>query len=108
MRVTRTGDKASNRGAWIAQEPRIVLGVLTPDSCVKVSSVVSDGELDRDNNTPVMVEAVQVRAERAVSIVAFIAVGSGTSTIISVEVTISVRRCECHQGAFPGPCGTGQ
>ena len=107
MRVTCTGDKASNRGARIAQKPRIVLGVLTPGSCVKVS-VVSGGELDRDNNMPVMVEAVQVRAERAVSIVAVIAVGIGTSTIISVEVTISVRRCECRQGAFPDPRGSGQ
>jgi len=31
-----------------------MLGMLTPDSCVKVG-IVSDGELDRDNNTPVMV-----------------------------------------------------
>ena len=46
-----------------AIEPRIILGVLTPDSRVKVG-VVSDGELDRDNNTPVMVEAVQARAKQ--------------------------------------------
>ena len=91
VRVTCSGDKASNRGARIAQEPRIILGVLTLDSRVKVG-VVSDGELDRDNNTPVMVEAVQVRAERAVSVVAVIAVGGCTSTIISVEVTRSLSR----------------
>ena len=49
VRVTCTGDKASNRGARIAREPRALLGVLTPESCVKVSAV-SDGELDKDNN----------------------------------------------------------
>ena len=89
------------------QEPRIIRGALTPDSCVK-AGVVSDGELDRDNNTPVVVEAVQVRAERAVSAVAVVAVGGCTSTIVLVEVTISARRCERRQGAFPDPRGSGQ
>ena len=81
--------------------------MLTPDSCVKVG-VVSDGELDRDNNTLVMVEAVQARAERAVSVVAVVVLRGSTSTIILVEVTISVRRCERRQGAFPDPRGSGQ
>ena len=42
--------------------------------------VVSDGELDGDNGAPVMVKAVQVRAERAVSVVA-IAVHRGSTAI---------------------------
>ena len=55
--VTCTGDKARNRGARIAQEPRIVLGVLPSDSCTK-AGVVSDGERDGDNDAPVMDRAV--------------------------------------------------
>ena len=57
-------------GARVAptQEPRIALGMFASDSSTKVG-VVSDGELDGDDDELVMVGAVQVGAERAASAV---------------------------------------
>ena len=66
--VTRTGEKACDRGARVTQEPRIVLGGFASGSGTKVG-VVSDGELDGDDDALVMVETVQVEAERAASVV---------------------------------------
>ena len=46
--VTRTGDKACDRGARVTQEPRIILGVFASDNGSKVG-VVSDGKLTTKN-----------------------------------------------------------
>ena len=100
--VTCTRDKASNRGAWIALEPRIALGVLTPESCTKVG-VVSDGKIDGDNDAPVMVETVQVGAERTVSVVVIVVVRRGSAvTPTLVSLIIAVGRGEHRQRALPG------
>ena len=78
--VTRTGDKACNRGApRVTQEPRIVLGMFAPNSGTKVG-VVSDGELDGNDGAPVVVETVQVGAERAVSVIAVVVNRGSTSS----------------------------
>ena len=60
--ITRTGDKARGRGASVAQEPRIVLGVFASNSGTKVG-VVRNGELDGDDDAPVMVKTVHVGAK---------------------------------------------
>ena len=65
VRVVRTRDKACDRGARVAREPRVVLGMFAPNSGTKVG-VISDGELDGNDCTPVVVEAVQVGAEPCV------------------------------------------
>ena len=106
--VTCAWDKASYRGAWIAQVPRIILGVLTPDGRTKVG-VVSDGELDDgDNDAPVMVEAVQARAEWAGSAAAVVVHRGSAVTTIPITVTIIVGRSEHFQRALPDPRGSGQ
>ena len=45
VRVVRTRDKARDRGARDTREPRVVFGMLAPNSDAKVG-VVSDGEFD--------------------------------------------------------------
>ena len=102
--VTCIRDKASNRGTWIALEPRIVLGVFTPDSRTKVG-VVSNGELDGDNDALVMVETVQVGAERAVGVVTVVVRRGGAVTSTPVAIVIAVGRGEHRQppASAPGP-----
>jgi len=81
--------------------------MLSPDGRTKIG-VVSDGERDGDNGAPVMVKAVQVRAERAISVVA-VAVhrGSATTTILVTVISI-VGRGEHRQRALLDPRGSGQ
>ena len=62
--------------------------MLAPDGRTKIG-VVSNGELDGDNSAPVMVKAVQARAERAVSAVAVVVRrGSAITTILVTVVSI--------------------
>ena len=86
--VTRTGDKACDRGARISQEPQILLGVFAPNSGTKVG-VVSNGELDGDDDAPVVVETVQIGAEWAASAV-----------VVVVDY--------CHLGRHSSHCRTGR
>ena len=85
MWVMRTRDKACDRGARITHEPLVVLGMLAPNSDTKVG-VVSDGELDGNYCAPVVVEAVQVGAERAASVVV-VSNRRGSTTIATDVVT---------------------
>ena len=57
VRVVRPRDKACDRGARVTREPRVVLGMLAPNSGTKVG-VIGDGELDGNGCAPVVVEAV--------------------------------------------------
>ena len=92
VRVVRTRDKACDRGARITREPRVVLGMLAPNpnSDAKVG-VGSDGEVDGKDCAPVVVEAVQAGAERAVSAVVVVSNRRGSTTIatrVAIRVTV--------------------
>ena len=98
--VTRTRDKACDRGARVTQEPRIVLGMFASNSGTKVG-VISDGELDGNDGAPVVVGAVQVGAVRAVSVVAVVINRRGSTTIaIRVAIRVIAGRGECRQRPF--------
>ena len=75
-------------GLRVSHGPYVVLGMRAPNSDAKVG-VVSDGEFDGNDCASVVVEAVQLGAERAVSAVV---VGSnrGGSTTIATRVAIRV------------------
>ena len=97
------GQGAQPRRTDYAQEPRTIFGVLAPDSGTKVGGV-SDGELDGDDDAHVMVEAVWVWAERAVSAVVVVADRKGSAaTAIRVATTVVVGRGERRQRPFPDP-----
>ena len=83
--------------------------------------VVSNGELDGDDNSPVMVKAVQVGTEWAAGVIVVVGRrgsgtewaagvivvvgrrGSGTGIIIWVTTRVSVGRGERRQGSFSDP-----
>ena len=88
VRVVRTRDKARDRGARVTREPRVVLGMLAPNSDAK-AGIVSDGELDGNDCAPVVVEAVQVGAERAASAVVVVSNRRGSTTIASPPGSLS-------------------
>ena len=101
--VTRTGDKACDRGARARQEPRIVLGVFGSNSGTKIG-VVSDGELDGDDDAPVMVETVQVGAKRAAaSIVVVVIDRRGSATTARIATLVAVGEGERRQRPFQDP-----
>ena len=78
--------------------------MLASDGRTKIG-VVSNGELDGDNSAPVMVKAVQARAERAVSAVAVIVRrGSAITTILVTAISfVVVGRGEYPQRAPKEP-----
>ena len=104
--VTRTRDKAFDQGARVTQEPRVVLGMLAPNSGTKVG-VVSDGEFDGNDCAPVVVEAVhtgRARAKRAVSAVVVVSNRRSSTTIATrVAIRVIVGRGECRERSFADP-----
>ena len=66
--------------------------------------VVSNGEFDGDDNSPVVVKTVQVGAEWAAGVNVVIGRrGSGTSIIIRVTTRVVVGRGEHRQRSFSDP-----
>ena len=66
--------------------------------------VVSNGELDRDNNSPVMAKIVQVGAEWAAGVIVVVGSrGRGTGIIIRVTTRVNVGRGERRQRSFADP-----
>ena len=106
--VLRTRDKACDRGARVTHAPRVVLGMLAPNSDTKVG-VISDGELDGNDCAPVVVEAVQVGAERAVSVVVVVSNRRGSTTIATrVAIRVIVGRGKCRERSFADPSSSRQ
>ena len=103
VRVVRTRGKTCDRGARITREPRVVLGMFASNSGTKVG-VISDGELDGNGCTPVVVEAVQVGLERAVSVVVVVSNRRGSTTIaIRVIIRVIVGWGKCSKRSFTDP-----
>ena len=66
--------------------------------------VVSNGELDGDGNSPVMVKSVQVGAEWAAGVVVVVVSrGCGAGIIIRVTTCVNVGRGGCRQRSFSDP-----
>ena len=108
VRVVRTRDKARDRGARVTREPRVVLGMLAPNSDAKVG-VVSDGELDGNDCAPAVVEAVQAGAERDVRVVVVDSNRGGRTTITDrVAVRVAVGRGKSRVRSFADPSSSRQ
>ena len=108
VRVVRIRDKARDRGARVTREPRVVLGMLSPNSDAKVG-VVSDGEFDGNDCAPVVVEAVQVGAERAITVVVVGSNRGGSTTIATrVAIQVTVGRGKRRERSFAGPSSSRQ
>ena len=89
--VARTGDEACYRGTRIPYEPRIILGMFASNSGTEVG-VVSNGELDGDDNSPVMVKAVQVGTAWAADIIIVLGRrGGGLECAAGVVVVVGRR-----------------
>ena len=88
MWVARTGDEACYRGTRIPYEPRIILGMFASNSGTEVG-VISNGELDGDDNSPVMVKTVQVGAEWGAGVIVVVGRrGGGTERAAGVIVVV--------------------
>ena len=74
--VARTGDEACYRGTWIPQEPRIILSMFASNSGAEVG-VVSNSELDGDDNSTVMAKTVQVGTEWAAGVIIVVGLAGG-------------------------------
>ena len=71
--------------------------------------VVSDGKFDGNDGALVVVETVQARAERAVSVVAVVINRKGSATIgIQVAMHVIAGRGECRQRPFADPSSSRQ
>ena len=81
----------------------LVLGVFASSSGTEVG-VVSNGELDGDDDAPVVVKTVQAGAERAASAVVVVVDRRGGAAItIRVTTRVTVGRGECRQRSFSDP-----
>ena len=95
-------------------------GIFAANSDTEVA-VVSNGEFDGDDNSPVMVKAIQIEAEWAAGVIVVVGRrrsgaewaagvivvvgrrGSGVGVIIWVTIRVSVGWGERRQGSFPDP-----
>ena len=95
-------------GLRVSHGPRVVLGMLAPNSDTKVG-IASDGELDGNDCAPVVVEAVQVGAERAVSVVVVVSNRRGDTTLATrVVIRVVVGRSKRRERLFADPSSSRQ
>ena len=114
LRLPRAGRRSTcvgrvHRGQGVllrhtgSAEPRVALGVFASNSGTK-AGVVSNSGLYGDDNAPVVVKTVQVRAERAASAVVVVANRrGGAATTIRVTTRVTAGRGERRQRSFPDP-----